>query len=85
MIDANYVTVLLVEDNEVDVEAVRRAFRKLRIANPIQVARDGLEALDRLRGQGEYETVPRPYLILLDLNLPRMSGIEFLRELRRDA
>lgn len=65
--------VLLVDDNEVDVEAVRRAFEKHRIANPIIVASDGVEALEKLRA-GE---VPRPYLILLDLNMPRMTGIEY--------
>lgn len=74
------VNVLLVEDNEVDVEAVERAFQEHRIVNPITVARDGREALEALRSG----TVERPYLILLDLNLPRMDGIEFLEALRAD-
>ena len=74
------VQVLLIEDNEVDIEAVRRAFDKHRIANPMLVARDGRAGLDALRsGQ-----IRRPYVILLDLNLPRLSGLEFLRELRGD-
>jgi len=73
--------ILLVEDDEVDVMNVRRAFQKNRIANPLFVARDGVEALEQLRG-GE---IPRERrLILLDLNMPRMNGIEFLREVRRD-
>lgn len=74
------VNVLLVEDDEIDAEAVERAFRKHRIANPIIVAQDGLAALELLRtGQ-----VPRPNLILLDLNMPRMNGIEFLQTVRQD-
>ncbi|MGM0575299.1 MAG: response regulator [Myxococcota bacterium] len=78
------VQVLLVEDNDVDVEAVRRAFRKYRIANPIRVARDGVEALEILRGTEERPPLERPYLILLDLNMPRMDGVEFLGHLRAD-
>ena len=78
------VHVLLVEDNEVDVEGVRRAFRRERIANPIHVATDGLEALHLLRGAHGHEPLTRPFLILLDLNLPRMNGIEFLRAVRAD-
>lgn len=72
--------ILLVEDDDVDAEAVERAFRKHRIANPITRAVDGVEALEILRG----DLLSRPYLILLDLNLPRMDGLEFLREMRRD-
>lgn len=77
------VHVLLVEDNEVDREAVERALREQRIGNPIHVARDGIEALELLRAADP--PFPRPYLILLDLNMPRMDGIEFLKEIRDDA
>lgn len=74
------VTVLLVEDDQVDVELVERAFKNHRIANPLLVCGDGLAALEMLRaGQ-----VPRPYIILLDLNMPRMGGLEFLKEVRAD-
>ena len=73
--------ILLVEDDEVDVMNVKRAFAKSHITNPLFVAGDGLEALEKLRG-GEIPKVRR--LILLDLNMPRMSGIEFLHELRKD-
>lgn len=73
--------ILLVEDDEVDVMNVRRAFRKNNIANPLFVAGDGEEALARLRS-GEIPSTRR--MILLDLNMPRMNGIEFLRELRAD-
>ncbi|TWU51994.1 response regulator [Rubripirellula reticaptiva] len=76
--------ILLVEDDDIDAEAVKRALMKQRIANPIVVARDGVAALERLRGQDGSEPLQRPFLILLDLNLPRMNGIEFLRELRSD-
>ena len=73
--------ILLVEDDEVDVMNVQRAFRKNNITNPLFVAGVGLEALAQLRG-GQ---VPRDRrLVVLDLNMPRMNGIEFLRELRKD-
>jgi CheY-like chemotaxis protein len=74
--------ILLVEDDQVDVMNVKRAFVKNRIVNPLFVAGDGLEGLQMLRDG----TVPdERRLVLLDLNMPRMNGIEFLRELRRDA
>lgn len=76
--------VLLVEDDDVDVMVVRRAFRKRQMADRLFVARDGIEALEVLRGVGDRPPLPRPYLILLDLNMPRMNGLEFLDELRRD-
>ncbi|MDB4976717.1 MAG: putative response regulator receiver protein [Myxococcaceae bacterium] len=80
-----HVTVLMIEDDDVQVMAVRRAFRKQKIANPIVVARDGIEALEVLRGTAQTPPLPRPFMVLLDLNMPRMNGIEFLRELRSDA
>jgi len=80
----NTVNILLVEDDELDAEAIDRAFKKVRIGNPIHVVRDGLAALEKLRGQGGADPMPHPYLILLDLNLPRMNGIEFLAALRDD-
>lgn len=78
------IQVLLVEDDEIDADAVRRAFASKRIANPIVVAKDGIAALERLRGHDGSSALQRPFLILLDLNLPRMNGIEFLQELRKD-
>ena len=73
--------ILLVEDDEVDVMTVKRAFRQHHISNPLSVAADGIEALEMLRG-GDLPKGRR--IILLDLNMPRMNGIEFLRELRKD-
>jgi len=73
--------ILLVEDDQVDVMNVKRAFDKNRIANPLYVAGDGVEALEMLRS-GAVPAERR--LILLDLNMPKMNGIEFLRELRAD-
>ena len=80
----NTLTILLVDDDKVDVMAVKRSFRELKIANPVVEAHNGIEALDRLRGQNGYERVPSPCLVLLDLNMPRMGGVEFLDKLRRD-
>lgn len=77
--------ILLVEDDEVDVMNVRRAFKKGHITNPLYVAGNGIEALAMLRDNGHPGTVPRERrLILLDLNMPKMNGIEFLTELRAD-
>ena len=78
------VNLLLVEDDEVDVQGLKRAFAKSRIANPIVTARDGIEALEILRGQNGHDKLPKPHMILLDLNMPRMNGIEFLEALRQD-
>ncbi len=78
------VEILLVEDDEVDVRALKRTFQELKIANTIHVARDGFEAFDILRGTDDRSPLPRPYIILLDLNMPRMNGIEFLKEVRND-
>jgi CheY-like chemotaxis protein len=73
--------ILLVEDDEVDVMNVRRAFERNNVSNPLYVAGNGLEALEMLRDG----TVPRERrLILLDLNMPKMNGIEFLHALRAD-
>jgi CheY-like chemotaxis protein len=73
--------ILLVEDDEVDVMNVKRAFDRNRISNPLFVASDGLEGLRMLRS-GEVPGARR--IVLLDLNMPKMNGIEFLRELRSD-
>lgn len=80
--------ILLVEDGEDDVELTLRAFAKHRLDNAIVVVRDGAEALDYLFG-GELHTgrdaPPTPAVVLLDLNLPRIDGLEVLRRIRADA
>ncbi len=82
----NKVSILLVEDDEVDVMNIQRAFKKNHISNPLHIAGNGLQALAMLRGtDGEEEFNPTPKIILLDINMPKMNGIEFLKELRSDA
>ena len=76
---------LLVEDNAGDVRLIREAFRVSGQNVDIAVARDGIEALDYLRGTGSCASTVRPDLILLDLNLPRKSGREVLREVKADS
>ncbi|MCU7962233.1 response regulator [Shewanella sp. SM20] len=75
------VTILLVDDDDVDYMAVQRAMRQLRLLNPLVRARDGIEALTILTS---LDTIKGPYLILLDLNMPRMNGFEFLERIRSD-
>lgn len=74
------VNILLVEDDEVDVMNVKRAFSKNNIQNPIFVANNGVEALEML----EDKLIPLPRIIILDLNMPKMNGIEFLTIIRKD-
>lgn len=80
----NLINVLLVEDDEVDIMNVQRSFKKNNINNPLFVARNGLEALNILRGKDPEQKIPAPRIILLDINMPKMGGIEFLTELRKD-
>jgi CheY-like chemotaxis protein len=79
--------ILLVEDDEVDVMTVQRAFKKGNITNPLFIANNGVEALAMLRGEpGKPSLIPAERrIILLDLNMPKMNGLEFLHELRADT
>jgi len=73
-------TILLVEDDEIDVRSVQRSFKDLRVTNPLIVTHNGEEALEYLKN----DTGKHPGLILLDLRMPRMDGIEFLKIIRED-
>ena len=79
--EGRIVNILLVEDDEVDVMNVKRAFKKYKITNPLYVAGNGVEALQMLRSQdSQPPIVPETRrLILLDLNMPKMNGLEFLQ------
>ena len=76
--------ILLVEDDYLDIMNVERELKKIGISQPLHVARNGREALKMLRGNGVEKITPAPKVILLDINMPKMNGIEFLTELRHD-
>ena len=76
--------ILLVEDNPADVRLTQEAFRDGKIHNTLAVVKDGVEAMEFLRRQGRFKDVPRPDIILLDLNLPRKDGREVLEEIKSD-
>jgi len=80
----NHVDILLVEDSPADVLITREAFAEFRILNTLHVVEDGVEALAFLNQDGKYASVPRPDLILLNLNLPRKNGREVLAEIKAD-
>jgi CheY-like chemotaxis protein len=82
--DSKVIDVLLVEDDEGDVLMTKEAFEYHKIRNRLHVVSDGEQALQFLRRIGTYADAPRPGLILLDVNLPRRSGLEVLAELKRD-
>jgi len=72
------VNILVVEDDEIDSKALLKAFQKLKIVNPVTIAKDGIEGWEAL------QTLERPFLIITDINMPRMSGIELLGKIRGD-
>jgi len=81
---ARPIQVLLVDDSPADVRLTREALSEGKISSELNVVGDGVEALRFLRRQGAYANVPRPDLVLLDLNLPRKSGREVLEEIKSD-
>jgi len=78
------VSILLVDDDQICRHGVKRALAKQGLSNQVFEARQGIEALEMLRGANGHKGIPRPFTILLDLNMPQMTGHEFLRELRDD-
>lgn len=78
------VTILVVDDDEVDRRAIARALRRHALDHPVRTASGAEEALAILRGSPGFEPLPWPYIVLLDLNMPRMNGFEFLDEIRAD-
>ncbi len=85
MTDVSAFSVLVVDDDDVAAEAVVRGLHKHGMRCPIVIAEDGHAALQILRGSHATRRIAKPYVVLLDLNMPRMNGIEFLRELRSDG
>ncbi|HAD82115.1 MAG: two-component system response regulator [Candidatus Edwardsbacteria bacterium RIFOXYD12_FULL_50_11] len=82
------IPVLLVDDDQVDIMTVQRAFKVNNIVNPLKITGNGREALDYLKREGKYknpQASPRPGIILLDLNMPIMNGIEFLKIAKADS
>ena len=87
MVNVDAVDILLVEDNPHDLELALRALKKRHLANKVVVARDGAEALDFIFGTGEYahrQIEDRPKVVLLDLKLPKVDGLEVLRRIKSD-
>jgi CheY-like chemotaxis protein len=82
--DMNSINVLLVEDDEGDALIIREAFEYYKIRNELNVVTDGEAAMQFLRQAGPYAGMPRPGLILLDVNLPRRNGLQVLAELKQD-
>lgn len=79
------VNILLIDDDEVDCMNVQRAFKKSNISNPLHIAHNGVEGLDMLRGTNNVQKIdPMPRIIMLDINMPKMNGLEFLKEMRAD-
>ncbi|MEU1394343.1 MULTISPECIES: response regulator [unclassified Nonomuraea] len=85
MTDWRPIDVLLVEDDQGDILLTREAFDLNKVRNRLNVVNDGEQAMAYLRREGVYAGAPRPDLILLDLNLPRMNGLEVLSEVKADA
>ena len=77
--------IVLVEDNDFDVKRVERGFARLGQDRRILRARDGVEALRIVRGEDEENLPQKPFVVMLDLNMPRMGGLEFLDEIRSDS
>lgn len=78
------IEILLVEDNPADIRLTKEAIRESKIANNLNIVKDGVEAIDFLKNNGKYSNATRPDLILLDLNLPKINGFEVLNKIKQD-
>ncbi|AHJ98747.1 two-component response regulator [Hymenobacter swuensis DY53] len=83
-LEAEQPSILLVEDDQMDIMNVQRELRKHNVNVPLHIARNGREALNMLRGEGGQDQIPKPSVVMLDLNMPRMNGLELLEILRSD-
>jgi len=78
------IEILLIEDNLGDVRLVEETFKEYKVKNKLHIAYDGIEAINFLKKKGDYASMPRPDLILLDLNLPKKDGREVLDDIKKD-
>ena len=76
------IEILLVEDNDGDIVLTKEAFKESKLHNNLSIVKDGVEAISFLKREGNYSDVPRPDIILLDLNLPKKNGVEVLNEIK---
>lgn len=81
----NAVEFLIIDDDDVSIMAIQRSMRKLSLANPVKVARNGLEALEVLKNSVGADNKLPPFIITLDLSMPKMNGLEFLEHVRNDS
>ncbi len=79
------IEILLVEDNPADIRLTKEAIRESKIANNLNIVKDGVDAIDFLKNKGKYSNATRPDLILLDLNLPKINGFEVLNKIKQDS
>jgi CheY-like chemotaxis protein len=82
--NAQMVEILLVEDDQDDVFLTKKAFDQQKVTNNLHIVRDGIDAMEFLRREGEYTDAPRPDIVLLDLNLQKMDGDEVLQKMQAD-
>lgn len=79
----NSINFMLVDDDEIDIKDIQRTFKKNKINNPVHIATNGVDALNKLLGlNGEKKIKPTPKIIILDINMPKMNGIEFMKNIR---